>query len=76
MDCWPAMPWALYMWPAVLAANIEEVPVFNWNVRWLVNPSAAGDNTSRSVISRQLERGRPCLLQETRWGKAVAAIWK
>eukprot|EP00969_Alexandrium_andersonii_P049641 2178788-Alexandrium_andersonii.AAC.1 len=31
-----------------VAPSLGEVGVFNWNVRWLVNPSAAGDTTSKA----------------------------
>eukprot|EP00969_Alexandrium_andersonii_P244741 10814468-Alexandrium_andersonii.AAC.1 len=59
-----------------VVSNLDDIGVFTWNVRWLVNPSAAGNNTTRAVICRQLERGRPCFLQETHWDEAAAAIWK
>ena len=46
-----------------------------WNVRWLVNPQAAGNSDTCRVIVQHLEKGRPCLLQETHWDEAAAAVW-
>eukprot|EP00969_Alexandrium_andersonii_P356246 15446162-Alexandrium_andersonii.AAC.1 len=44
-------------------------------MRWLVNPQAAGNSEAKPALVQQLERGRPCLVQETRWGEAAAAVW-
>eukprot|EP00969_Alexandrium_andersonii_P009460 413565-Alexandrium_andersonii.AAC.1 len=39
-----------------VGCHVDDAAVFSWNARWLVDPSAGGNNAARAVSGRHLER--------------------